>query len=103
MISIVSALLHVVLVVLVFVESRSALPFRRGTDGQSVFSSLKVVLAMLVFVERRRVGWQKCVLVVVGVDNNNSGLPVCFLSTVIILLIIVIAPCLRQIPLKTAQ
>jgi hypothetical protein len=48
------------------VESRSALPFRRGTDGQNVFSSLKVVLAMLVFVESKRVGWQRCVLVVVG-------------------------------------
>ena len=95
--------LKVVLAMLDVAESRSALPFRRGTDGQSVFSSLKVVLAMLVFVERRRVGWQKCVLVVVGVDNNNSGLPVCFLSTVTILLIIVIASCLRQIPLKTAQ
>jgi len=34
---------------------------------------------------------------------NDSGLPVCFLLTVTILLIIVIAPCLRQTPLKTAQ
>jgi hypothetical protein len=34
------------------------LPFLRGTDGQNVFSSLKVVLAMLVL-ESKRVGWQK--------------------------------------------
>ena len=39
------------------------MPFRRGTDGQNV---LKVVLAMLVFVKSKRVGWQKCVRVVVG-------------------------------------
>jgi hypothetical protein len=51
--------LKVVLAMLVFVESRSALPFLRGTDGQNVFSSLKVVLAMLVFVESKRVGGQK--------------------------------------------
>ena len=44
---------------LVFVESRSALPFLRGTDAQNVFSPFKVVLAMLVFVESKRVGWQK--------------------------------------------
>jgi hypothetical protein len=55
--------LKVVLAMLVFEESRSALPFRRGTDGQNV---LKVVLAMLVFVKSNRVGWQKCVRVVVG-------------------------------------
>jgi len=63
-----SALLHrrqnvfslskVVLAMLVFVESRSALPFLRGTDGQNVFSSSKVVLAMLVFGESKRVGGQ---------------------------------------------
>ena len=47
--------LKVVLAMLVFEESRSALPFRRGTDGQNV---LKVVLAMLVFVKSKRVGWQ---------------------------------------------
>jgi hypothetical protein len=55
--------LKVVLAMLVFEESRSALPFRRGTAGQNV---LKVVLAMLVFVKSKRVGWQKCVRVVVG-------------------------------------
>jgi hypothetical protein len=46
------------LAMLVFAESRSALPFLCGTDGQNVFSSLKVVLAMLVL-ESKRVGWQK--------------------------------------------
>jgi hypothetical protein len=82
MISIVSALWHgrqsvfsslkVVLAMFVFVESRSALPFRRGTDGQSVLSSLKVVLVMLVFVESKRVGWQRCVLVVVGFMTTTT-------------------------------
>jgi hypothetical protein len=47
--------LKVVLAMLVLVEGRSALPFLRGTDGQS----LKVVLVMLVFVESKRVGGQK--------------------------------------------
>ena len=47
--------LKVVLAMLVLVESGSALPFLRGTDGQS----LKVVLVMLVFVESKRVGGQK--------------------------------------------
>jgi hypothetical protein len=46
-------------VLAVLVESRSALPFLRGTDGQNVFSSLKVVLAVLVLVESKRVGGQK--------------------------------------------
>jgi hypothetical protein len=41
------------LAMLVFVESRFTLPFLRGTDGQNVFSSLKVVLAMLVLRWRR--------------------------------------------------
>ena len=36
-------------------------------------------------------------------DNNNSWRPVSFLPTITILLIVVIAPCLRQIQLKTAQ
>jgi hypothetical protein len=69
------------------VESRFALPFLRGTDGQNVFSSLKVVLAMLVFVSWRvrELAGKRNVLVFY--DNNNSGRPVSFLPTVTILLI----------------
>jgi hypothetical protein len=69
------------------VESRFALPFLRGTDGQNVFSSLKVVLAMLVFVSWRVRELAGKRYVLVFYDNNNSGRPVSFLPTVTILLI----------------
>jgi hypothetical protein len=68
------------------VESRFALPFLRGTDGQNVFSSLKVVLAMLVLWRVRELAGKRYVLVFY--DNNNSGRPVSFLPTVTILLML---------------